>query len=127
MFLATKYCEIIVNKEESNKLDSNIWESVISLVKATSQELDKADNDCRQYLKNEITVYKEFAENPHELFFLFFPVIVFEGNMYEAKFSGDEVSIDRKDHMRLFIDYNSGRYKGEFFIDILNKENLQII
>lgn len=120
--LATNYCEIITDKEKSNKRIDNIWECAITLVKATSQEKDKGDIDCKRYIEEDLGSPDEFVKNPCELVFLFYPLIVFEGKMYEAKFFKDDIVLDEKDYVQLFVDYQSGNYKGEFCIDVVTKE-----
>lgn len=119
--LATNYCEIITDKEKSNKRDDNIWECVTTLIKATSQELEKSDADCKQYIEKDLSSFSEFEEDPAEIVYLFYPAIVFEGNMYEAKFSEKDITLEKREYVRLFVDYHSGHYRGEFCIDVLTK------
>lgn len=121
--LATNYCEIITDKEKSNKRDNNIWECAVTLIKATSQELQQAHADSKQYLKDDLCSFDEFIKNgPSELVYIIYPLIVFEGRMYEARFSEEDITLQRKEHVQLFVDYQSGRYKGQFCIDVVTKE-----
>jgi hypothetical protein len=120
--LATNYCEIITDKERSNKRDDNIWECVMTLIKATSQELEKEHADFKQYLEQDLGSSDEFVEDPSELVSIFYPLIVFDGKMYEAIFSNDEITLEKREYVQLFVDYQSGRYKGEFCIDVITKE-----
>lgn len=119
--LATNYCEIITDKEKSNKRVDNIWECVMSLIKATSQELEKDDADNKQYLE-EIGSYDEFVTNPFEIVDIFYALIVFEGKIYECVFCDDDIKLNERNYVPLFVDYQSGQYKGEFHIDIVTKE-----
>jgi len=121
--LATNYCEIITDKEKSNRRDDNIWECVITLIKATSQDLEQARADFKQYLEEEYKgSFDEFVKEPSEIIFIFYPLIVFEGKMYEAKFSEDDITLQKREHVQLFVDYQSGRYKGKFCIDVITRE-----
>jgi hypothetical protein len=120
--LATNYCEIITNKERSNKRVDNIWECVITLIKAASQETEEQLADTEQYLNEDIGSFDEFVADPFEVAYFSYPVIVFDGKMYEAKFSDDEITLERKKYVQLFVDYISGRYKGRFSIDVISKE-----
>ena len=120
--LATNYCEVITDKKKSNKRTDNIWECVITLIKATSQELQEASTDTRQFIDVDEGSFDEFIKDPFELVSIFYPLIVFDGKMYEAKFSNDEITLEAKEYVQLFVDYISGRYKGRFFIDIVSKE-----
>ena len=119
--LATNYCEIITDKKKSNKRTDNIWNCVITLIKATSQELEQAHAETKRYLEEE-GGFSDFAENPIELVNIFYPLIVFEGKMYEAKFFNNDIELERREYVQLFVDYQSGRYKGEFCIDVITKE-----
>ena len=119
--LATNYCEIITDKAKSNKRVDNIWECVMSLIKATSQELEKDDADIKQYLE-EIGSYDEFIKDPFEVVKIYYPLIVFEGKIYECVFLDEDIILNERRYMPLFVDYQSGRYKGEFHIDIVTKE-----
>lgn len=120
--LATNYCEIITDKEKSNKKDNNIWECVITLIKATSQELDQTYADVKQYLEGDLGSFNEFVKEPFEVIYIFYPLIVFEGKMYEAKFYDDDITLEKRKYVQLFVDYQSGRYKGKFCIDVITKE-----
>jgi len=120
---ATNYCEIVTDKATSNRKENNIWESVITLIKASSQEIEKDFADSQQYLL-ETGSFEEFAKHPSEIIYVFYPVIVFEGDMYEAKFVDNTVILEQRDYVRLFVDYDSGHYKGQFCIDFLNKLKL---
>lgn len=121
--LATNFCEIIMDSKKSNKKDDNIWECVITLIKATSQELNDAKTDTKQYLED-WTSFDEFVEDPFELVQIFYPLIIFEGQLYEASFDGNDISLEPKDHIQLSVDYISGRYKGLFCIDVITKQRL---
>lgn len=121
--LATNYCEVITDETKSNKRVDNIWECVVSLIKATSQEFEQDDADNKQYFE-EIGSYEEFIKNPFEMVSIYYPLIVFEGKMYECTFSGEDATVDERGYVSLFVDYESGRYKGQFHIDIITKERL---
>ena len=121
--VATNYCEIIVDPKKSNKRVDNIWESVITLIKATSEEFDFIKNDTEQYIEEEISV-NDFLKKPFELVEIIYPLIVFEGKIYEAKFSNNDISLIPREQIQLYIDYISGKYKGIFCIDIISKERL---
>ena len=120
--LATNYCEIITDKKRSNKRVDNIWECVITLIKATSQEMEEQRVDRERFLKEDTGSFEEFIADPFELVDFFYPVIVFDGKMYKAKFSDDKVTLEREKYVQLFVDYMSGRYKGRFSIDVIAKE-----
>jgi len=119
--LATNYCEVIIDKEKSNKRDDNIWECLVTLIKATSQELEDARVDSKEHLQD-LGSFDEFVKDPFELISVFYPVIVFEGKMYEASFSEDKIKLHRREYVQVFVDYRSGRYKGKFCIDVVTKE-----
>lgn len=120
--LTTNYCEIIIDKEKSNKRDDNIWECVMTLIKATSQEMEWPLADSRLYLEHDLGSYEAFAESPFEVVWFSYPLIVFEGEIYEAKFLHEEIALKKRKYVQLSVDYISGRYKGEFCIDIITKE-----
>jgi hypothetical protein len=122
--LATNYCEIITDKNKSNRRNDNIWECAMTLIKATSQDMELEVSDTERYLTVDISS-DEFFKDPFELISIFYPVIVFDGKMYEAKFSNDEITLERREYIHLFIDYMSGRYKGTFCIDVVTKERFQ--
>lgn len=120
--LATNYCEIVVDKEKSNKQVNNIWKSVVTLIKATTQEIEEDITDKKKYFDEDCMSFHGFVEGkPFELINIFYPLIVFDGNMYEATFLDDDISLQKREYVELFIDYRSGRYKGKFSIDVINK------
>jgi hypothetical protein len=120
--VATNYCEIITNKDESNKQTNNIWECVITLIKATCEEIEKDILDNEQYLNE--TGYNDFMKSHYEIDNIYYPIIVFEGEMYDCKFLDDDMVLEEIEYAQLFIDYQSGRYKGEFIIDMITKDRL---
>ena len=122
--LATNYCEIITDKKKSNKRDDNIWECVVTLIKATSQALEEAQADSKQYLEEDLGSFQEYIgdSGPYELISVLYPLIVFEGKIYAAKFFEEGITLQRRDYVQLFVDYHSGRYKGKFRIDIVTKK-----
>lgn len=121
---ARNYCEVIIDENKSNRKTNNIWNCAITLIKATSQEFDDANADCKMYLERDIYDFEEFADSPSNVIDIFYPVIVFEGKIFEAQFSGNEVILNERDQITLFIDYKSGKYAGKFHIDVLKKEKL---
>jgi hypothetical protein len=122
---ATNYCEIIFDKSKSNKRDDNIWKAVITLIKATSQEVEREFVDCCEKYLDDLGTFDKFLAFPSEIVYVFYPIIVFEGEMYEATFTGEDIKLERREYVRLFVDYDSGYYKGQFQIDIINKEKLE--
>ncbi len=120
----TNYSEIILDPKNSNKRDKNIWKSVITLIKAASEEIESDFLDCKQYLL-EIGSYNYFINNPCEIVYPIYPIIIFEGDLFEASFASyDEIILKNKEYIRLFVDYKSGRYKTKICIDIMKKERL---
>jgi hypothetical protein len=118
--IATNYCEIITSKNESNKQTNNIWECVITLIKSTCEEVEKDTLDNEQYLNE--TGYNDFMKSHYEIVNIYYPIIVFEGKMYDCKFLDDDMGLEEIEYAQLFIDYQSGRYKGEFIIEITTKD-----
>lgn len=57
---------------------------------------------------NELGFFTEF----------FFPIIVFEGRLFEAKVQGDEANVKEQSHIQLRTDYN----EEIFIIDVVKKE-----
>jgi hypothetical protein len=125
--LATNYCEIITDPNQSNKKEDNIWESVITLIKATSQEIEKTNASQKEMIDKNLTSIKtidNFIRN-FEYAHIFYPLIVFEGRMFEAKVNGNEIWLEQIPYVRLLVDYDSGNYEGTFCIDIINSEGFQ--
>ncbi|TRZ52158.1 MAG: hypothetical protein D4S01_03405, partial [Dehalococcoidia bacterium] len=56
--------------------------------------------------------------------YIIYPLIVFEGKIFEATFSNNDVSLEQRDYIQLVVDYISGKYKGLFCIDVISKERL---
>lgn len=120
---ATGYSEVIVNEKQSNKRTDNIWKTIIKLIKATCQEMELGLLEMERYLEDirEDQPLMPFEEDPFEVISVFYPVIVFEGNMYEATF-GEEITLERRKYVELFVDYKSGNYKGTFLVDVISKD-----
>jgi hypothetical protein len=62
---------------------------------------------------------------------VFYPVVIFDGKMYEAQFAEGTVNADGKikleprDYVRLHFDYHSSYYNGNYFIDVICKDKLE--
>jgi hypothetical protein len=119
--IATNYCEILTDEKKSNKRTDNIWNCVISLIKATAHELGTWEADTPQYL-DDVGSFEEFVKKPFEVHSVFYPLIVFEGKIYTCEFHCDEPELHESKYVQLLVDYQSGFYKGCFGIDIIAKE-----
>jgi hypothetical protein len=119
--VATNYCEIIIDEEKSNKRTDNIWKSAVTLVKAVSQELDKSLCSEKQYLDEDLES-GAFLKKPFDVAEVFFPIIVFEGKMYEATLLNDDVRVQKVNYVQLRVDYESGHYKRDCVIDVVTRD-----
>lgn len=108
-------------KEKSNKREDNIWESEITLIKAISQQVERENEFLKERLE-ELSSYSRFSIENYERVEIFYPIIVFEGNMYEATFTNDNIVLFPREYLRLQFDYHSGNYNGKYFIDVVKKE-----
>jgi len=118
---ATNFCEFVINSEESNKRTDNIWECVISLVKATSEEMRFELLDKKKFIEEETDI-KDWLAEPFDVLNVFYPIVVFEGKIYVANV-GKEISLNRQSHVQLIIDYKSGNYEGKFCIDFIERQH----
>lgn len=50
-----------------------------------------------------------------------YPVVVVEGNLFEAQIEGDEIHVTKRDHIHLRTDYKDNIY----FVDVVTKENFE--
>lgn len=123
------HCEIIIDKNLSNKQTNNLWESQLTLLKAVSHELEKYNTWFKESLEElaNSNLQKRF---PDDIIEVFYPVVVFDGRLYEAHFKDGKISsnydldLKPRDYVRLRFDYHSSFYKGNYFIDVVTKDKL---
>lgn len=114
----TSYHEFILDKNKSNKRDANLFEAIISLAKATSYEKERDIQDFKYVVES----FSNILKYPPNYIFLYYPIIVFDGKMYLVeKIKNEELKLTKTRHVGLFIDYVSGSYDIELFIDIVHK------
>lgn len=120
--IMTQYDEYVLNKDASNRRDDNLFQAVISLVKALSYELETLVREDKELL--EVSSEEDLQEIPPDYVNIFYPVVVFNGKMYLAQEveKGREMSLTPIDHVGLFQDYISGSYDVESVVDILHEK-----
>ena len=116
----TLYDEYILDKNKSNKRDDNLFEAVISLVKATSYELESTV----QALMNDVDAWGDDAYNVLDFVILFYPTVVFDGKMFLAEKTEEygELNLTPIDHVCLFSSYLSASYDMKLYMDIVQRE-----
>lgn len=119
--LVTQYDEYVLKKDTSNKRDDNLFQAVISLVKALSYELETSVRQNKGMLER--FSEEDLQELPPDHAEIFYPIVVFNGKMYLAQEvgKGKEMSLTPVDHVGLFQDYVSGSYDIELVVDILHE------
>lgn len=118
---STQYAEYIISQNESNKRRDNIWGSVIKLVKACSEEVENLKDEDRKIIEDlRFEGLDLWVERPDSTISFVYPVIVFEGKLYEASIE-DEIILRRKHYIQLHIDFSSKNYKGKFCIDVISR------
>ena len=116
----TLYDEYILDENKTNKRVDNLFEAIISLVKATSYEL----NTLVQGLKSDVDRTDDILDNPLDFAELFYPIVVFDGKMYLAERTEKygKMNLTPIDHVCLFFDYVSGSYNIDLYVDIVQRE-----
>lgn len=123
----TNYQEIIFDDKLSNKSNSNIFEAIMTLIKATSYVQEKAiqgENEFKKEIMENSQMKSDFIKNPYGAFNVFYPVIVFEGKMYLVDFEAKS-KIKEIPMLLLSVEHNSIHYSGTFYITIVNKEHFK--
>ena len=119
---ATQYAEYIISPNKSNKRNDNIWTSEIKLIKACSEEIEnlmKENGETVEELKLEgIDLW---VDSPDDIIHYVYPVIVFEGKLYEASI-GDDIRLKRRQYIQLHVDFKSRNYEGRYCIDVVSRQ-----
>lgn len=127
-FLSSSYCEIILDSKISNKRDSNLWEAVVSLIKAIGAETQEClQHECISDLIDELKkgqVLDWASEGAPQCIYLVYPLVVFEGEMYSAKFPLNKKNLNKTNYIHLFTNYKSANYREELSIDVIEKQIL---
>ena len=123
--LTKAYHEFVLDKKGSNKKDDNLFETVISLAKATSYELGMALREFREELED--LSEEELKKYQPDQVKIFYPLAIFNGKMYLAEEveKGMDMKLTPIDHIGLLFNYVSGSYDIELVIDILHKKALE--
>jgi hypothetical protein len=114
------YDEFILNEKQSNKLDTNLFEAVTVLAKATNHEVETFNSDHKKMIDG-LTIqdweYLSYVE-------VFYPIIVFDGKMYtvEETQKGKNMTLNPTDHIGLLHNYISGNYNIELSIDVMHRD-----
>lgn len=120
--------EFIFDKKLSNKRNSNLFEAVVSLIKAVSWETQTClQDECLVEIIDELQKGKILrwaqAGAPQCIYFVF-PLIVFEGKMYSAKFPLAEKNFNEKNYVHVWKEYKSANYNEKLSIDVVEKQFL---
>ncbi len=100
--VAIAYDEIKKRKNEKKKNEGEskgrkeIFEAVNQLVKFTCYEIHQTFNRIEKFKKS--TAHSEYL-------IFFFPIIVFDGDLFEVSFSSGEPRLDRRNHILLTTHY----------------------
>lgn len=117
------YDEFILNKKQSNKLDTNLFEAVTVLAKATNHEVETFNSDHKKMFDGfTVQDWKEYGYLSYVE--VFYPIIVFDGKMYtvEETQKGKNMTLNPTDHIGLLHNYISGNYNIELSIDVVHRE-----
>jgi hypothetical protein len=118
--ITTIYDEYILDDEMSNKKDSNLFESLVSLTKATAYELENENQDFREELRQ---IGADIKNDPPDYAHLFYPIVVFDGKLYlTEKTTSEGFVLTQIDHLGLFMDYVSRHYDMVHVIDIVQRK-----
>jgi hypothetical protein len=126
-FFSSSFSEIIINEKISNKKENNLFEAITSLVKAT--EIAKEDFlhsesvlEKRECIETKLMEWIDYGSWMNIAFV--FPLIVFEGEMFSAKFPLSKQTLLKQDVVHHFTKYNSAKYSRSMCLDITTKEFL---
>lgn len=118
---STQYDEYIVSQNKSNKRKDNIWSSVIKIIKACSGEIENLKNQNDESIEElRLEGLDRWVDSPDDIISFVYPVIVFEGKLYEASIE-NEIVLKRRHYIQLHVDFKSRNYEGRFCIDIVSR------
>lgn len=117
---ATLCHEYILDEKRSNNKKDNLFREKVSLAKATSYELETTVQSMKDFI-DKWTKIPEHAPLSAELYY---PILVFDGNMYFAEKSNEhgEMNPIPIDHVGLCFYYLSGSYDIDLYIDIVERQ-----
>lgn len=108
--IAVAYDEIKI-KKTSSSARKEIFEAVNQLVKFTCYEMHQ--------------IFRRISKtsSQREFIIIFFPIVVFDGDMFEANFDSGEPILERKNHILLKTRYRCPHYEevDSFTLDIVHR------
>jgi len=115
---ATRYVEIITDADKSNKRTDNIFSSAMTLIKAMLYRKRRSIERENELIKKGLLEGTENLDEPFSSVKVFYPVIVFDGDVYEADIIKRKIIIKPVKYIKLLVsheDYN-------FCIDVVTKD-----
>lgn len=127
-FFSSGYTEVVINEELSNKQTNNLMGSIISIVKATCEEKNSYLNDegVIDYVgRLKAGEVLEWVNNGSPMSICYvFPIVIFEGKMFSAKFPLSKENLNEASYVRHMSEYKSANYAEYAGIDIVEKRFL---
>jgi hypothetical protein len=128
-FPSRGYTELILREKLSNKKRDNLWEAMVSVVKATSEAKnvylnDEGVIDVVDKLKGGQVLSWVDCGSPMSICYVF-PLVVFEGKMFAAKFPLAKENLNETSYVHCQNEYKSAKYDEYARIDIVEKRFLQ--
>lgn len=121
-YKVTNYMELIFDTNKSNKRDDNLFESIMTLVKATSSDHKIAANYewLKDLLGTDSKLREGFKRHPSIFFNVFYPIVVFEGKMYLVDFESKS-KIKEVPAVLVDVPYKSAKYDVNYSVFVINK------
>lgn len=104
-----------ISPDANSDTKDTIFEAMNQTVKFISYELEQRKRRIRE-------IYRIGSIYPITL--IYFPVIVFDGHMFNAKLSNNEIELEEKNHVIVSYTYRTRDSKEpkNFYIDVVKKE-----
>jgi hypothetical protein len=103
------------DEDKKDKIKNNLFEALNQVTKYTVYQMNNTIKNMRQ---------KFSIDSVHPSFFLIYPIIVFDGNMFTEKLDNDKIKLMDCNHVTLEYRYQP-TYVNEpktYFIDVVKKE-----
>lgn len=118
--MTTVYSEFVTDKKRSNDKNNNLFEAIISLVKATAFDVE---GDNAHFKKSVDTESFEHLSHVN----IYYALVVFNGEMFLADEvdKGENMQLTPVNHVGCYVDYVSGSYDIDLLVEVIHESALE--
>jgi len=126
-FFSSGYSEVILDEKLSNKNSNNIFQALTKIIKAASEQKEMYLNSIAgeiEDLKGGNVLQWVGEGSPMTITYVF-PIVVFQGKMFSAKFPLNRENLNETGLVNYYGEYMSANYTKHSDIDVVEKQYLE--